>query len=298
MHHFPLHIGDYNSKASHLTLLEDGVFNRLLRVYYATETPLPVEVRAVQRLAGARRQDELAAVETVLFEFFVLADDGWHNEKADRVIAAYHAKGDKARKSAEARWNARATVALADFDDASAMRTHSERSPNASDSHGVRNANQNQEPITRTKEAKATVEPSVRQPDRFPEFWDAYPNKQGKQEAWKRWRKDRLDAIADTILAHVAKMRAQDDGWQRGYAPMGSTYLNQARWTDEPRGPPRASQPIEAPSKTMQAVYALEDMKNGLVHPRDHHGHSEALVLEAAGVPGLGHDSRDRRRVD
>lgn len=298
MHHFPLHIGDYTKKAQHLSLLEDGVYNRLLRIYYDTEKPLPVDAKAVQRLAGARRQDELAAVETVLFEFFVLADDGWHNDKADRVIAEYHAKGDKARKSAEARWNARATVALSEAGDANAMRTHSERIENASTSHAERNANQEPRTNNLEEKQKATVEPAVRQPDRFPEFWSVYPNKQGKQEAWKRWRKDRLDAMADQIIGHVLLMKARDDGWQRGFAPMGSTYLNQARWTDEPRGPPLASQPIAAPSKTMQAVYALEDMKNGLVHPRDHNGHSEALVLEASGMPCIGHDSRDRRRVE
>lgn len=73
---------------------------------------------------------------------------------------------------------------------------------------------------------------------RFSDFWKVYPNKKGKNEAEKRWNKDRLDGIADSIIGHVRLMMACDDGWQRGYAPMGSTYLNQARWTDEPQAAP------------------------------------------------------------
>lgn len=73
---------------------------------------------------------------------------------------------------------------------------------------------------------------------RFTDFWMAYPNKKGKTEAEKRWKADRLDEIADAIIKHVYLMMAEDDGWRRGYAPMGSTYLNQARWTDVPQPRP------------------------------------------------------------
>lgn len=75
---------------------------------------------------------------------------------------------------------------------------------------------------------------------RFPDFWDAYPNKKGKQDAEKRWRKENLDQRADEIIEHVQVMLAKDDGWQRGFVPMGSTYLNQARWQDVPKSAPSA----------------------------------------------------------
>lgn len=150
---------------------------------------------------------------------------------------------EKGKKAASARWHSKESKAehatsmpVASAEHASSTAEQCPPAPAPSPAHHVT--------------AKATVEPSVRQPDRFPEFWDAYPNKQGKQEAWKRWRKDKLDALADRILAHVARMRAEDDGWQRGFAPMGSTYLNQARWTDEPRAAPRPDgAPVAAPSK-------------------------------------------------
>lgn len=74
-------------------------------------------------------------------------------------------------------------------------------------------------------------------PCRFAEFWATYPNKKGKQEAEKAWRRMNLDSRCHELIAHVRMMAATDDGWQRGYIPMGSTYITQARWEDEPAGP-------------------------------------------------------------
>lgn len=77
---------------------------------------------------------------------------------------------------------------------------------------------------------------------RFADFWNEYPNKKGKADALKTWKRKGLAARADVLIAHVRQMTANDDGWRRGFVPMGSTYLNGDRWEDEPRlaptGPP------------------------------------------------------------
>jgi uncharacterized protein YdaU (DUF1376 family) len=52
MHHYPRHIGDYLAATAHLSLLEHGVYARLLDVYYSRETPIPDE--QAERLCGAR----------------------------------------------------------------------------------------------------------------------------------------------------------------------------------------------------------------------------------------------------
>jgi uncharacterized protein YdaU (DUF1376 family) len=89
VNYFELHLGDYAEATQHLTLVEDGVYGRLLRKYYATEKPLPTDVGAVQRLIGAKSKEERAAVQSVLDDFFDLRDDGWHNKRADEEIAAF-----------------------------------------------------------------------------------------------------------------------------------------------------------------------------------------------------------------
>ena len=105
MNYYEHHIGDYAEATSHLSFLEDAAYSRLLRKYYATEKPLPANVAAVQRLIGARSEDERDAVETVLREFFELSEDGWHNKRCDEEIAHYKTKQAKAKRSADARWN-------------------------------------------------------------------------------------------------------------------------------------------------------------------------------------------------
>lgn len=131
--------------------------------------------------------------------------------------------------------------------------------------------------------AQLTRKQSAVKQRRFADFWAVYPNKKGKKEAEKAWCAKQLDVMATQIIDHVLLMAYKDDGWQRGFAPMGSTYINQERWTDEPQAAPRASQPQSAPSKGMQAIMEMEGMKSGrLDEGRNSSG------LPAAGVLGLG----------
>lgn len=92
MNYFELHIGDLTEATAHLSMIEDGAYGRLLRKYYATEKPLPADIKLVQRLVGARTKEERDAVDTVLKEFFELQDDGWHQSRCDAEIAVFHEK--------------------------------------------------------------------------------------------------------------------------------------------------------------------------------------------------------------
>ena len=92
MNYYEHHLGDYAEATAHLSFLEDAAYSRLIRKYYATEKPLPADLATTQRLIGARTDEERAAVETVLREFFVLLDDGWHQERCDAEIERYRAR--------------------------------------------------------------------------------------------------------------------------------------------------------------------------------------------------------------
>lgn len=89
MNYYEHHIGDYAEATAHLTFIEDAAYSRLIRKYYASEKPLPADLKQVQRLVGARTKEEKCAVQAVLEEFFSLEDDGWHQERCDRSIADY-----------------------------------------------------------------------------------------------------------------------------------------------------------------------------------------------------------------
>ena len=85
MNFYKRHIGDYLKDTAHLSLLEHGVYTRLLDVYYTREGGIPDAQAA--RLIGARAKDEVAALKLVLGEFFELIDGIWTQQRCEREIA-------------------------------------------------------------------------------------------------------------------------------------------------------------------------------------------------------------------
>ena len=121
MNYYERHIGDYLKDTAHLSLLEHGVYTRLMDVYYTRESVLPED--QVARLIGARSKEEKEALAAVLNEFFQLSEGAWSQLRCDREIARYQDKQRKAKASADARWAQSDRNADASTD---AMRTHSE----------------------------------------------------------------------------------------------------------------------------------------------------------------------------
>jgi len=123
VNYYEHHLGDYAEATAHLSFIEDAAYSRCIRKYYTTEKPLPTEITAVQRLVGARSKEEKAAVNAVLKEFFTLQEDGWHNRRCDEELSRYLDKQTKAKRSANARWNAKPQHSECN---ANALRTHCE----------------------------------------------------------------------------------------------------------------------------------------------------------------------------
>ena len=86
MNYYPHHIGDYLRDTAHLTALEDGIYRRMLDVYYASEKPLPLDRDWLRRLLRATDEPSGLAVDVLLKEFFEQKEDGWHNKRADDEI--------------------------------------------------------------------------------------------------------------------------------------------------------------------------------------------------------------------
>lgn len=97
MNYYSHHIGDYLIDTAHLSILEDGVYRRLMDRYYATEQPLATDEAALFRIIRARTDDEKEAVRVVLVEFFSETPDGWTHKRCDEEIAIYQAKAEKNR---------------------------------------------------------------------------------------------------------------------------------------------------------------------------------------------------------
>lgn len=91
MNYYKRHIGDYAKKTGHLSPLEHGVYNLILDSYYDREIG-PTATDAI-RWARARTDEEKAAVQIVLNEFFKLGEDGRYTQvQVEQNLQAYHAQ--------------------------------------------------------------------------------------------------------------------------------------------------------------------------------------------------------------
>ena len=86
MNYYEHHIRDYDAATSHLTWDEDLAYSRLIRWYYRKEQPIPADLKEACRQVRAATKIQRDAVQSVLNEFFVLREDGWHNETCDEAV--------------------------------------------------------------------------------------------------------------------------------------------------------------------------------------------------------------------
>ena len=195
MNYYSHHIGDFIKDTSRMSDAQSMAYLRLLWIYYDTESPLKNDPDALAFDIGASVSD----VHQILKRFFFLHDDGfWHHSRCNKEILAFREKSDKAKKSAEARWN-----------NANAMRTHNERNAN----EPVSDANQypgpnTQKPVPKKDSARGT---------RLPADW-ALP------EDWK--------AIAKTIRPEWPDHHVQrvSDGFRDYWIAKTGSGASKADW--------------------------------------------------------------------
>jgi uncharacterized protein YdaU (DUF1376 family) len=98
MKHYPRHIGDYLRDTGHLTLLEHGVYSRLLDIYYAGDGPIQMDLETLSRKLSARTAEEKEAVRAILSEFFTVSEAGEYvNKRCEETLAKYRTFGEQQR---------------------------------------------------------------------------------------------------------------------------------------------------------------------------------------------------------
>ena len=105
MHYYKRNLGDYAKKCGHLSALEHGVYNLLLDAYYDRERA-PTRVDAL-RIARARSQDEIEAVDSVLAQFFTADGEMFVQKRVQEEIEAFRAMAEVNRAIAIKREDAK-----------------------------------------------------------------------------------------------------------------------------------------------------------------------------------------------
>ena len=86
----------------------------------------------------------------------------------------------------------------------------------------------------------------------FETFWKEYPNKTGKDAAYRAWQKKKREKRLPELPELIPKLQAAkaSEKWQRDggeFIPNPSTWINQARWLDElPEEAPRQAPLFES----------------------------------------------------
>ena len=280
MNYYNRHIGDYAAKTGHLSIIEHGIYTLLIDAYYNRERG-PTKAEAI-RWSRAKSADELASLDAILDEFFVCIDGVYVQSRIEQEFEKWAAF--QAKQSANGKASGRARK----------ERKETPVEPNTNQNEPPFNdrstkTNQSTNPLSTNPIPKEDQKTSATGVARFEEFWAGYPNKKGKAQAEKFWKRDKLDSLADQIIADVERRKSLDWDWVKDggqYIPHGSTYVNEKRWLDEIKPLPNAP-PETKPSKLAQGLEALERMKHGLVQNRNTNGITEA------GFARLGVDSTD-----
>lgn len=177
MHYYKRHIGDYAKKAGHLSPLEHGVYNLIIDSYYDREQA-PTLVEAT-RWARARTEDEKAAVQVVLDEFFTLENGRYHQKRINEELDAYHGKAETNR-----------VIAVQREEQKRARKANESSTNRAPEEHGSCTAGQpNHKPRTTNQEPLTNKRPKPEASDDFEQAWVAYPKRPGasKADALKAW---------------------------------------------------------------------------------------------------------------
>jgi hypothetical protein len=156
----------------------------------------------------ASTTEEVEAVAFVLKKFFVLEDELYVQNRIREELETYHNNAQINKRIAierEAKRKEKTTKRVQNVD---------EPPPN-------------HKPITNNQEPKTIYSSS------FEEFWLVYPQKTGKGEAYKSWKrfnpdKQLLEIILFAVDAYKQSKRVKD-----GFVKNPATWLNQRCWEDE-----------------------------------------------------------------
>jgi uncharacterized protein YdaU (DUF1376 family) len=218
VNYYKHHIGDYRRDTAHLSLLEHGIYRQLMDTYYLSEEPIPSETEQVMRRLAARTEQERTAVEMVLSEFFLLVDGVWKHARCDAEIEAYHRRAEASASNGKHGGRPPGKP--------SKTKQVNSRVPNGK-------ATTNHKPIT-------NISPSAEDLELFERFYTAYPRKVGKVPALRAFvaRQPTPELVA-LMIAAIEKqgLRAKCQSGDAQFVPHPATWLNAARWEDEPDAP-------------------------------------------------------------
>lgn len=105
MHWFPFYSSDFIGATVGLSCLERSLYALMIPLYYEVG-PFPPENIRTYRIIGCESDEQKRAVDFLLGKFFVLREDGWYQERAEKEKAKSAQVSERARQKVNKRWEA------------------------------------------------------------------------------------------------------------------------------------------------------------------------------------------------
>ena len=221
--YFPMYPDDFEADTAHLTLAEDGAYNRLLRLCWRTPgCSIPAEKEWIYRRLRALSDDDRAVIDTVLDEFFTIESGRCSNARLTKEwVAANEAyerrknagsKGGKAKSLKTLASASSNAVALTKQPEPEPEPVKKEEPKGSSKKRGSRLSEDWQLPKAWGKWAvsEGLDEISVRrEADKFRDYWISAPASKAVkvewQAVWRNWVRKVLDDRRSKPSRHAAR---------------------------------------------------------------------------------------------
>jgi uncharacterized protein YdaU (DUF1376 family) len=242
---FNMYPTDFEADTSHLTLAEDGAYNRLLRLMWMMPgCSLPDDDAWIMRRMRCTCDDDRSVVLSVLGEFFERDGKRLSNARLSAEFA----------KSSEA--HAKRVNAGSKGGKAKPLAAKGKASSNAQAKPKQPEPKPEPKPIreegTNVPLAIVPSKPKTDGAD-FAEFWDRYPRKVGKDAARKAFAKAMKTARPDDVMFGLSQQLPSLQSKDPQFIPHAASWLNQGRWTDE-QEQPNDNPRNRAPDATTRAI--------------------------------------------
>lgn len=215
--YFRLYPTDYEAKTSHLTILEDGAYSRLLRLCWMTPgCSLPDDDDWIMRRARARTPEEIDAVKLVLTEYFSREKQRVFNKRILEEYDYSSARHDAASKNGKKGGRPAKRLETKGKDKSNGLASEKLEAK-------LKKANQNQN-------QNHNIPPTPK--GDFEGFWKSCPRKVGKEAARKAYAKAVRTVDPSAIQSAMDGFSKSQDGKDPQFIPHPSTWLNAGRWDD------------------------------------------------------------------
>lgn len=168
MNYYKHHIGDFDKATRHLSRIERSIYRDLIELYYDTEKQLTLDRAALCRKIIANSNEEAAAVEQTLNEFFTETPTGWYHVRCEAEIEQYHNSTSQKAQAGKASALKRAANKQQSLNGSAAAVEQTLNGNSASVERSLIGRATNQEPLTINQEPVVTAMSSGKPDDRMP----------------------------------------------------------------------------------------------------------------------------------